>query len=85
MKKITKKVVNSFWREKIEDQEAFYYSFYNTNAYLFKFNAGKTAEKLDDVLKYWRCEREAIETDNENKCKSCEFIKVCDIKHEKVE
>ena len=85
LKKIAKKVVNSFWRENIEDQEAFYYSFYNTNAYLFKFNAGKTAEKLDDVLKYWRCEREAIETDNENKCKSCEFIKVCDIKHEKVE
>ena len=85
LKKITKKVVKSFWREKIGDQETFSYSFYNTHAYLFKFNAGKTAEKLDNALKYWRCEREAIETDNENKCKSCEFIKVCDIKHEKVE
>jgi hypothetical protein len=49
----------------------------NARIFLCKFNRGDAEKDLDWALKFWKKEREAIPTQNPNKCKTCEYLEKC--------
>jgi len=45
--------------------------------YLRKYNLEAAEQDFDWAVKFWKKEREALPTANSNKCKSCEYFRIC--------
>ena len=45
--------------------------------YIWKFDGVKAEQDLDWALRFWKKQREAIPTENLNKCASCEYSSEC--------
>ncbi len=54
-------------------------NFGGVNTYTYQFDAIKARERLDWAMEYWNKEREAVATDNKNKCRSCKYNDSCKI------
>jgi len=49
----------------------------NAKVYFCKYNHGEAEKDLNWAVKFWKQEREAIPTQNPNKCKTCEYFEKC--------
>lgn len=49
----------------------------NARVFLCKYNHGDAEKDLNWAVKFWKKEREAIPTQNSNKCKTCEYYEKC--------
>jgi CRISPR/Cas system-associated exonuclease Cas4 (RecB family) len=49
----------------------------NARVFLRKYNHGDAEKDLNWAVKFWKQEREAIPTQNPNKCKTCEYFEKC--------
>jgi hypothetical protein len=49
----------------------------NAVIYLNKFNEKKATNSLDWAIQFWKKQREAISTNNPNKCRICEYEQKC--------
>ena len=49
----------------------------NARVYLCKYNQEDAEKDLNWALKFWRQERDAMPTQNPNKCKTCEYFEKC--------
>jgi hypothetical protein len=49
----------------------------NARVFLVKYNHGDAEKDLNWAVKFWKHEREAIATQNPNKCKTCEYLEKC--------
>jgi CRISPR/Cas system-associated exonuclease Cas4 (RecB family) len=49
----------------------------NAVIYLKKFDAEEAELSLDWAIEFWKNQREAIQTRNPNKCRSCEYTEEC--------
>ena len=69
-KKIFEAVIkNGFKETKIEVEEA--------TIHVFRYLSESAEEEIDWALDLWKGIREAIPTQNPNKCKSCEYLNEC--------
>jgi hypothetical protein len=50
----------------------------NARIYVNKFNRKEAEQNLNWAIDFWKKKREAIPTNNPNKCKSCEYNLKCD-------
>jgi CRISPR/Cas system-associated exonuclease Cas4 (RecB family) len=46
-------------------------------AYLYAFDESIITRDLDWALEYWLCQRDAVPTQNQAKCKACEYNEIC--------
>jgi PD-(D/E)XK nuclease superfamily len=51
----------------------------NARVFLVKYNHGDAEKDLNWAIKFWKQEREAIPTQNPNKCKTCEYFEKCQV------
>ena len=49
----------------------------NARVFFCKYNQGDAEKDLKWAVKFWRQEREAVATQNPNKCKTCEYHEKC--------
>jgi hypothetical protein len=49
----------------------------NAKVFLCKYNHGDAEKDLNWAVKFWKKEREAIPTQNLNKCKTCGYYEKC--------
>lgn len=49
----------------------------NGKVYLHKYDRAEAEKDLDWAVKFWKKEREAIPTENTNKCRKCEYSSQC--------
>jgi len=52
-------------------------NFGDINAYTYQFDVIEAKKKIKWAMEYWNNEREAVATDNKNKCKRCEYNDSC--------
>ena len=55
----------------------------NARIYVNKFDASKAERDLGWALKFWKNRRNASQTVNSNKCKSCEYTTLCEMNRRK--
>ena len=55
-------------------------NFGNMNTFVYKLETGAAKKNLKWAIEYWKERREAQMTDNEKKCRSCEYNDSCDKK-----
>lgn len=72
------RILNSFLGEFLLNKEKKTYEIHNFNLSFYKFNPIEAEQKLDWALEFWKNERDAIPTDNTNKCKRCKYNKKCE-------
>jgi CRISPR/Cas system-associated exonuclease Cas4 (RecB family) len=72
---LTKRVIDSIVEKGAEESIL---EIENTQVYLSKYDVNKVTYELDWATKYWKQEREAIPTNNPNKCRRCEYNNRCE-------
>ncbi|KKM64327.1 hypothetical protein LCGC14_1502480 [marine sediment metagenome] len=75
---LSREIMLNFWGEKLYKKDSSTLLRGKVNVFIQKFDIHLVEEKLDKMLEFWKKEREAIPTDNQNKCLICEFKKKCD-------
>lgn len=55
----------------------------NARIYVNKFDVSKAERDLGWAFEFWKNRRKASQTVNSNKCKSCEYIALCEINQQK--
>lgn len=72
---LTEKVINTIIERGVEEPIV---DIENTQVYLSKYDVNKVSNELEWATKYWKQEREAIPTNNPNKCRRCEYNNRCE-------
>jgi CRISPR/Cas system-associated exonuclease Cas4 (RecB family) len=73
-KQLKKKVAAAIGKNGLRDSEI---EIEKAKIYLHKFDREAAEEDLDWAVKFWKKEREALPTENGNKCRSCDYFKDC--------
>ena len=76
-KELKKRVYEAVTRNGLEEATM---SVKNARIYINKFNEDIAERDIDWALEFWKYEREAFQTTNPNKCESCEYSIVCQMK-----
>ncbi len=77
LKKIPNLVLDQFIEKALVVQDESTLALGDVKVFVFKFDSTQPEERLDWALKFWKCERESIKTDNANKCNSCDYKEHC--------
>ena len=73
-KQLKKKVAAAIGKNGLKDAEL---EIEKAKIYLHKYDREAAEKDLDWAVKFWKKEREALPTENSNKCKGCEYSKEC--------
>lgn len=77
IKALPHEVISDFLAGKFLGDDDGSYDFGEVKVHIFKFDVEEAEKNIDWAIAYWQQHRDALPTENELKCASCEFSEIC--------